>query len=49
MELEDYEIASLISFSLTDRGPDEALLADAAAGKLRDPRRSREPRTQADG
>src|SRR5690606_16472093 len=37
VELSDYEIASLIAFSLTDAGPDAALLADAAAGKLRDP------------
>ena len=28
---------SLLSFSLTDAGPDEELLADAKAGKLRDP------------
>jgi hypothetical protein len=37
VELDDYEIASLLSFSITDRAPDEALLADAAAGQLRDP------------
>ena len=37
VELDAYEIASLIAFALTDRGPDEALLADAAAGTLRDP------------
>ncbi len=37
VELEEYEIASLISFSLTDAGPDEELLADAQAGLLRDP------------
>jgi hypothetical protein len=36
VELSDHEIASLIAFSLTDEGPDEELLADAEAGKLRD-------------
>jgi hypothetical protein len=36
VQLEDYEIASLLSFSLTDNSPDSALLADAKAGKLRD-------------
>lgn len=36
VELEPYEIASLLSFSLTDAGPDSELLADAAADKLRD-------------
>ena len=37
VELDDYEIASLISFSLTDAGPDADLMADAQAGLLRDP------------
>lgn len=37
VQIDDYEIASLLSFSLTDKGPDTALLADAKAGKLRDP------------
>jgi hypothetical protein len=37
VELDSYEIASLIAFSLTDAAPDDALLADAKAGKLRDP------------
>jgi hypothetical protein len=37
VELEPYEIASLLSFSLTDAAPDSELLADAQAGKLRDP------------
>lgn len=37
VELEPYEIASLLSFSLTDAGPDEELLSDAEAGTLRDP------------
>jgi len=37
VEMDDYEIASLLSFALTDRGPDDPLLADAAAGKLTDP------------
>jgi hypothetical protein len=37
VQLDDYEIASLLSFSLTDASPDAALLADAKAGKLRDP------------
>ena len=37
VKLEDYEIASLLSFSLTDAGPDQPLLDDAKAGKLRDP------------
>ncbi|HZO16896.1 MAG TPA: DUF1592 domain-containing protein [Polyangiaceae bacterium] len=35
--INDYEIASLMAFSLTDIGPDAELLADAAAGRLRDP------------
>ncbi|HKY41221.1 MAG TPA: DUF1592 domain-containing protein [Polyangiaceae bacterium] len=37
VQLDDYEIASLLSFSLQDRGPDQALLDEAKAGKLRDP------------
>ncbi|NUO51602.1 MAG: DUF1592 domain-containing protein, partial [Polyangiaceae bacterium] len=37
VELEDYEIASLLAFSLTDQGPDAELLADAKAGMLHDP------------
>jgi hypothetical protein len=37
VEIDDYEIASLMAFSLTDQGPDDALLADAAAKRLRDP------------
>jgi hypothetical protein len=35
--IDDYEIASLLSFSLLDRGPDQELLADAAAARLNDP------------
>ena len=37
VEMNDDEIASLLSFTLTDQGPDEALLADAKAKRLRDP------------
>jgi hypothetical protein len=37
VQIDDYEIASLLSFSLTERGPDQPLLDDAKAGKLRDP------------
>ncbi|MBX3129179.1 MAG: DUF1592 domain-containing protein [Polyangiaceae bacterium] len=37
VKLDDFEIASLMSFSLTDEGPDAALLDDAKAGKLREP------------
>jgi len=37
VELDQYEIASLLSFSLTDAAPDDDLLADAAAGLLRNP------------
>lgn len=37
IRIDDYEIASLLSFSLTDRGPDQALLADARASRLGDP------------
>jgi hypothetical protein len=36
VKLGDYEIASLLSFALTDEGPDQELLADAKAGKLKD-------------
>lgn len=35
--IDEYEIASLLSFSLADRGPDQPLLDDAKAGKLHDP------------
>jgi hypothetical protein len=37
VELDPYEIASLMAFSLTDVGPDAELYAAAAAGTLRDP------------
>lgn len=37
VEIDDYEIASLLSFALTDGSPDADLLADAEAGELRDP------------
>jgi len=37
VQLEDYEIATLMAFSLTEAGPDKDLLAAAKAGKLRDP------------
>ncbi|MFO0613962.1 MAG: DUF1592 domain-containing protein [Polyangiaceae bacterium] len=37
VEIDDDEIASLLSFTLTDRGPDDQLLADAKAKKLHDP------------
>jgi hypothetical protein len=37
VKLDDYEIASLLSFSIVDEGPDPELLADAAGKKLRDP------------
>jgi hypothetical protein len=37
VQLDDYEIASLMSLSITDQGPDEELLADAKAARLRDP------------
>jgi hypothetical protein len=36
VQIDDYEIASLLAFSLTDKSPDTALLADAKAGKLHD-------------
>ncbi len=42
VEMNDFEIASLISFALTDQGPDDALLADAAAGRLTDPNQREE-------
>jgi hypothetical protein len=35
--IDEYEIASLLSFSLMDRGPDQLLLDAAKAGKLHDP------------
>lgn len=37
VEIDDDEIASLLSFALTDLGPDAALLADAKAKRLHDP------------
>ena len=37
VEIDDYEIASLLSFALTNEGPDEDLLSDAKAGLLGDP------------
>jgi hypothetical protein len=37
VKIDDYEIASLLSFSLTDESPDQPLLDDAKAGKLKDP------------
>ncbi|MEM9195718.1 MAG: DUF1592 domain-containing protein, partial [Myxococcota bacterium] len=37
VELTDHEIATLLAFAVTDRGPDEMLLAAAEAGRLRDP------------
>jgi len=37
VEIDDYEIASLLSFSLVDRGPDQALLDAANTATLRDP------------
>lgn len=37
VELDDYEIANLMAFSITDRAPDGELLAAAAEGTLRDP------------
>jgi hypothetical protein len=37
VEINDYEIASLMSFAITDVGPDAELLADAKAGRLKDP------------
>lgn len=37
VELDDYEIANLLAFSITDRAPDAELLAAAEAGTLRDP------------
>lgn len=37
VELDDYEIASLLSFTLANAAPDEDLMSDAEAGRLRDP------------
>jgi hypothetical protein len=37
VQIDDYEIASLLSFSLTDQGPDAMLLTAAQARQLRDP------------
>jgi hypothetical protein len=37
VEIDDFEIASLMAFSLTDVGPDDELLAAAKAGTLTDP------------
>lgn len=37
VKLDDYEIASLLAFSVTDAAPDEALLADAKLGRLSNP------------
>ncbi len=37
VEIDDFEIASLLSFSLLDHGPDQALLDDAVAATLSDP------------
>jgi hypothetical protein len=37
VEIDDFEIASLVAFTLTGQGPDAELLADAKAGLLRDP------------
>ena len=37
VEMDDDEIASLLSFALTDAGPDDMLLADAKAKRLHDP------------
>jgi hypothetical protein len=37
VELDEFEIANLLSFSLTDHGPDAELIADAKAGLLHDP------------
>ncbi|MBL9022038.1 MAG: DUF1592 domain-containing protein [Myxococcales bacterium] len=37
VEIDEYEIASLLAFSLTDKAPDAELLADAKAGLLHDP------------
>jgi hypothetical protein len=40
--LDDYEMASILSYGLTGLSPDEQLRAVAAAGELRDPLRRRE-------
>ncbi|HEY6078488.1 MAG TPA: DUF1592 domain-containing protein [Polyangiaceae bacterium] len=37
IQMDNYEIASLLSFSLTDQGPDQVLLDAARAGNLSDP------------
>lgn len=37
VQLDDFEIASLLSFSLVDHGPDQMLLDDATAARLKDP------------
>lgn len=37
VQLDDFEIASLLSFSLVDHGPDQLLLDDAVAARLVDP------------
>lgn len=37
VQLDEYEIANLMAFSITDEAPDAELLAAAAAGRLRDP------------
>jgi hypothetical protein len=37
VQMDEYEIASLLSFALADRSPDPTLLDDAKAGKLHDP------------
>lgn len=37
VELDSFEIASLMAFSLTDAAPDEELMAEAKADALRDP------------
>lgn len=41
-ELDDYEIATLMAFHFTGKGPSEDLMEDAAAGKLKDPAYRRE-------
>ncbi len=37
VQIDDFEIASLLSFSLLDRGPDQQLIDAATAATLRDP------------
>lgn len=45
VELSPFEIANLMSFAITDRGPDAPLLEAASGGELRDPAvRAREAR-----